>query len=252
MLPPIDLQPYLESAEASSLASVEACAAELAGRLHHLDVLMNNAGIMAVPKATTPDGFESQIGTNHLGHFALTGRPMIFLVPDLEQYSVGARGFLYPFEDTAPGPLLKDADQVVEVLRDLDALREDYATAYQRFNATYNQHQDGHAGRLDHALGEVALGPQVRLHLLGAGDVAQQPAQPGRPFVPVADDRHFQGDEDGRSLRGLDADLPVGERLRIGAEAEPAQLVAEVRPVRGRHLSRFFPDGPIDRHSSRW
>ena len=34
---------------------------------------MNNAGIMAVPKATTEDGFESQLGTNHLGHFALTG-----------------------------------------------------------------------------------------------------------------------------------------------------------------------------------
>ena len=34
---------------------------------------MNNAGIMAVPHATTDDGFESQIGTNHLGHFALTG-----------------------------------------------------------------------------------------------------------------------------------------------------------------------------------
>ncbi|KKB98696.1 oxidoreductase [Mycolicibacter arupensis] len=36
------------------------------------DVLINNAGIMAVPYATTVDGFESQIGTNHLGHFALT------------------------------------------------------------------------------------------------------------------------------------------------------------------------------------
>lgn len=37
-----------------------------------VDVLINNAGIMAVPYATTVDGFESQIGTNHLGHFALT------------------------------------------------------------------------------------------------------------------------------------------------------------------------------------
>ena len=38
----------------------------------NIDVLVNNAGIMAVPHAVTADGFESQIGTNHLGHFALT------------------------------------------------------------------------------------------------------------------------------------------------------------------------------------
>jgi NAD(P)-dependent dehydrogenase (short-subunit alcohol dehydrogenase family) len=40
--------------------------------IDHVDVLVNNAGIMAVPYALTADGFESQIGTNHLGHFALT------------------------------------------------------------------------------------------------------------------------------------------------------------------------------------
>ena len=65
--------PEVIALDLSSLASVRECAAGLAEREHHLDVLMNNAGIMAVPKGTTVDGFESQLGTNHLGHFALTG-----------------------------------------------------------------------------------------------------------------------------------------------------------------------------------
>src|ERR1700754_1399816 len=50
------------------LASVRAFADGVDG----VDLLINNAGIMAVPHAQTVDGFESQIGTNHLGHFALT------------------------------------------------------------------------------------------------------------------------------------------------------------------------------------
>jgi NAD(P)-dependent dehydrogenase (short-subunit alcohol dehydrogenase family) len=54
----------------ADLASVRAFADELDG---DIDVLINNAGVMAVPRATTADGFELQLGTNHLGHFALTG-----------------------------------------------------------------------------------------------------------------------------------------------------------------------------------
>ena len=66
-------EPEVRPLDLGSLASVRECAAGLAEELDHLDVLLNNAGIMAVPKATTADGFESQIGTNHLGPFALTG-----------------------------------------------------------------------------------------------------------------------------------------------------------------------------------
>ena len=53
----------------ADLASVRAFADEWDGPI---DVLINNAGVMATPQRRTPDGFELQIGTNHLGHFALT------------------------------------------------------------------------------------------------------------------------------------------------------------------------------------
>jgi NAD(P)-dependent dehydrogenase (short-subunit alcohol dehydrogenase family) len=56
----------------SELASVRRFAGEFKSRFGALDLLINNAGIMAVPYRKTADGFESQFGTNHLGHFALT------------------------------------------------------------------------------------------------------------------------------------------------------------------------------------
>jgi protochlorophyllide reductase len=56
------------------LASIERFAAEQAARHDRLDLLVNNAGIMYTPRGRTTDGFELQFGTNHLGHFALTGR----------------------------------------------------------------------------------------------------------------------------------------------------------------------------------
>ncbi len=64
----------------ASLGSIRAFAAALAARGFGLDLLINNAGVMALPaRELTPDGFERQFGTNHLGHFALTG----LLMPQL-------------------------------------------------------------------------------------------------------------------------------------------------------------------------
>jgi len=66
--------PFVVPLDLADLASVEAAADEVSKRVDHLDVLMNNAGVMAIPMTRTADGFEMQFGTNHLGHFALTGR----------------------------------------------------------------------------------------------------------------------------------------------------------------------------------
>ena len=55
----------------ADLASVDALAADLDRRLDRLDLLVANAGLMAVDRSRTADGFETQLATNHLGHFAL-------------------------------------------------------------------------------------------------------------------------------------------------------------------------------------
>lgn len=63
----------LAQLDLASLASVREFAAGFQQTHERLDLLFNNAGIMAIPRSETPDGFETQFGTNHLGHFALTG-----------------------------------------------------------------------------------------------------------------------------------------------------------------------------------
>jgi NAD(P)-dependent dehydrogenase (short-subunit alcohol dehydrogenase family) len=65
----------------TSLDSVRAAATELNAAYPRIDLLINNAGVMLTPKCTTTDGFELQFGTNHLGHFALTGRLLQNLMP---------------------------------------------------------------------------------------------------------------------------------------------------------------------------
>jgi NAD(P)-dependent dehydrogenase (short-subunit alcohol dehydrogenase family) len=70
----------------ASLKSIEQFAEQFKAKHDRLDVLVNNAGVMMVPYGTTEDGFEKQFGTNHLGHFALTG-----LLIDLIEKTDGSR-----------------------------------------------------------------------------------------------------------------------------------------------------------------
>ena len=72
--------PELEELDLASLTSVHAFAERFREKHDGLDILVNNAGVMAPPRRRTADGFELQFGTNHLGHFALTGQ----LLPVME------------------------------------------------------------------------------------------------------------------------------------------------------------------------
>jgi NAD(P)-dependent dehydrogenase (short-subunit alcohol dehydrogenase family) len=63
----------VQQLDLADLGSVRSFAQRVTGERERLDLLVNNAGVMAPPRRLTVDGFESQIGTNHLGHFALTG-----------------------------------------------------------------------------------------------------------------------------------------------------------------------------------
>ncbi|MEU1307914.1 oxidoreductase [Streptomyces cinnamoneus] len=75
----------LAQLDLADLGSVRAFAEDLAE--DRVDLLVNNAGVMALPHRRTVDGFEMQFGTNHLGHFALTG----LLLPRLRAAAPGAR-----------------------------------------------------------------------------------------------------------------------------------------------------------------
>jgi NAD(P)-dependent dehydrogenase (short-subunit alcohol dehydrogenase family) len=91
----------------SDLASVRRFAGEFTGRHDRLDILINNAGIMWSPHGKTADGFELQFGTNHLGHFALTGLllDLIIHTPNARVITVSSWGERYGvmnFEDLNP------------------------------------------------------------------------------------------------------------------------------------------------------
>jgi NAD(P)-dependent dehydrogenase (short-subunit alcohol dehydrogenase family) len=84
----------VERLDLADLASVRSFAEQFEGSL---DLLVNNAGVMASPRRLTADGFESQFGTNHLGHFALTGLMLAKLLdavdPRVVTMSSGAHRF---------------------------------------------------------------------------------------------------------------------------------------------------------------
>jgi len=100
--PDCDLQ--LEELDVSSLDSVRDFARRITPELDRLDLLINNAGVMAIPYAKSLDGYEMQFATNHLGHFLLAGLllPLLLKSPDSRVVaisSIAARNGIIDFED---------------------------------------------------------------------------------------------------------------------------------------------------------
>ncbi len=94
----------IRNLELTSLASINAFAKEMTKDYKQLNVLINNAGVMMCPYSKTKDGFEIQMGVNHLGHFALTGLLMPLLKATegsrvVATSSVGHRSGNINFED---------------------------------------------------------------------------------------------------------------------------------------------------------
>ena len=91
-VPAADLETIV--CELASLDSVRSAGAEANERFEKIDLLINNAGVMACPKMQTTDGFEMQFGTNHLGHFALTKQlmPLVEAGTDKRIINLSSRG----------------------------------------------------------------------------------------------------------------------------------------------------------------
>jgi len=85
-----DANATLAVADLATLSSVRAFAMEWLAGGAPVDLLVNNAGVMALPRQTTVDGFERQFATNHLGHFALTGLLLPALRPEARVVAVSS------------------------------------------------------------------------------------------------------------------------------------------------------------------
>jgi CDP-glycerol glycerophosphotransferase len=124
-------------------------------RKHHYvidDIPVTDDGFVR-DVSSFPDGTELMLAADVLitdyssmmFDFANTGRPMLFFTYDLDAYRDEIRGFYFDFVATAPGPLLRTSDEVAEALRDLDAVKTEYAGRYAEFASTFCELDDGHA-----------------------------------------------------------------------------------------------------------
>ncbi len=79
--------------------------------------------------------------------FSVTGRPMIFFVPDLDDYRDSVRGVYFDLSTQAPGPVVFTQDEVLDAVRAIEKDRDGYAERYRAWQEKYNPHDDGQSAR---------------------------------------------------------------------------------------------------------
>ena len=207
--------PELLALDLADLASVERAAAELAERTPRLDVLMNNAGVMALPLTRTADGFEAQFGTNHLGHFALTGRVL-------------------PLLDAAPAPRVVTTSSLMHRIGKMRWDDLDWGTGYRKWPA-YGQ------SKLANLLFAFELDRRAREHGSSLVSVAAHPGYASTHLQAAGPE--MQGSALMVRLTDL-ANRAVAQPAAMGALP---QLYGATAPgVAGGQY--FGPDGLFEQH----
>ncbi len=195
----------------AELDSVRRAAGRIASEHGRLDLLINNAGVMAIPFQATADGFERQVATNHLGHFALTG-----LLLDLLLTTQGSRVVTVSSLAHRAGRLVLPA-------------RPANPAGYNRWFTYANS-------KLDNLLFTCEL--DRRLRAAGAGTVAEA-AHPGWARSGLVTNGPATG---GSSLRARSGALAAHFGQSAAAGALPTLYAATAPGVVG---GRFFgPGGP--------
>ena len=87
--------------------------------------------------------------------FSVTGKPIIFLAPDIAEYEA-KRGFYFDLRAEAPGPICSNSAEVIEALKDIEQTSSSYAGKYKAWQAKYNHREDGKAA--ERVVANVFLG----------------------------------------------------------------------------------------------
>jgi NAD(P)-dependent dehydrogenase (short-subunit alcohol dehydrogenase family) len=176
----------------ASLASVREAAAELHSAHDRIDLLINNAGVMMTPKGTTEDGFETQYGTNHLGHFAFTGLLLDLMTPVtgsrvVTVTSLAHMGGRYPARERYSPTMAYGDSKLANVLFAFELQRRLSAAGVQTISLAAHP---GYArtGLLRHLPAVVRIGSE-----LGGPLISQNAAGGALPILRAATDPDAKG-----------------------------------------------------------